>query len=85
MHPLNSASRPSASAPVGAPLDGDYSVHTSDALASGIKIEHPRFGHGVIIAVDTESLDHKITVQFANVDTKVLLLKFAKFKIINSI
>lgn len=57
-------------------------THRSDELSQGMMIEHPRFGNGKILAIDTNSTDHKITVQFSNVDTKVLLLKFAKFKIL---
>lgn len=58
-------------------------IHTSDQLERGMTIEHSRFGRGVITDIDTASTDHKITVQFSNVDTKVLLLKFAKFTIID--
>ena len=57
-------------------------LHTPDELNVGMTIEHSRFGRGVITAIDTESFDPKITVMFSNVDTKVLLLKFAKFSIV---
>ncbi len=57
-------------------------LHTASELKVGMEIEHSRFGHGVITEIDTGSLDHKIRVQFSNVDSKVLLLKFAKFTIL---
>ena len=63
-------------------VSGEFSIHPSSALKTGMVIEHPRFGQGTIEAIDTEAIDHKVKVRFANVDTKVLLLKFAKFKII---
>lgn len=63
---------------------GNLLTHTAGELSVGMKIEHSRFGHGTITNIDTTSIDHKITVQFSNVDTKVLLLKFAKFNIIES-
>lgn len=69
--------------PASAPSADGADIHRSSELSTGMLIEHPRFGRGTIIAIDTQSFDHKITVQFANVDTKVLLLKFAKFKIID--
>lgn len=59
-------------------------THSASELSVGMNIEHSRFGRGVIMDIDTSSLDHKITVRFSNVDTKVLLLKFAKFNILQS-
>lgn len=62
--------------------DSQNLLHNSSELTTGMMIEHTRFGKGKIVKIDTGSPDHKITVQFSNVETKVLLLKFAKFKII---
>ena len=45
-------------------------------------IEHERFGRGTVIELDTAGTDAKIVVKFDNLDTKTLLLKFAKFKIV---
>ena len=64
-------------------VSAEYCIHQSSMLKPGMKIEHPRFGQGVIESVDTDAIDHKVKVRFANVDTKVLLLKFAKFKILD--
>lgn len=61
---------------------GSVLTHKAAELAPGMTIEHSRFGRGVIQSIDTDSNDHKMTVMFSNADTKVLLLKFAKFNII---
>jgi DNA helicase-2/ATP-dependent DNA helicase PcrA len=47
-----------------------------------MQISHSRFGMGVIVTIDTDSTDARITVDFDNVGIKTLLLKFAKFNII---
>ncbi len=74
--------REAASRPTPQP-DSNNLIHSSSELSVGMNIEHTRFGKGKIVKIDTEAHDHKITVQFSNVETKVLLLKFAKFKIID--
>lgn len=50
-------------------------------LKAGTRINHLRFGDGTIVEVVTEP-EAKITVDFDNTGRKVLLLKFAKYKII---
>lgn len=62
--------------------ESDFTLHSSAELSTGQKIEHSRFGLGVITSVDSSGTDCKISVQFKNADTKILLLKFARFKII---
>ncbi len=62
--------------------DGDYVLHSASELTEGCMIEHNRFGEGVITNIDTSSGDAKIDVDFGEVGTRKLLLKFAKFKIL---
>ncbi len=62
---------------------GGFGLHTPEELNAGMKIVHERFGAGTILEVDTSASNARIVVQFKNLDTKTLLLKFAKFKIIN--
>ncbi len=62
---------------------GGFGLHTPEELNVGMKIVHERFGAGTILEVDTSASNARIVVQFKNLDTKTLLLKFAKFKIIN--
>lgn len=47
----------------------------------GSRIEHERFGKGVIIAITGDAADTRITVKFDNAGERVLLLKFAKFSL----
>lgn len=61
---------------------GNATQHTSAELKTGMKIRHQRFGDGIIEDIDTSNADHRIRVRFSNVDTKTLLLKFAKFTIL---
>ena len=51
-------------------------------LREGSKIEHQRFGIGVVTKIEGSGENTKATVEFRNTGTKQLLLKFAKFKII---
>jgi DNA helicase-2/ATP-dependent DNA helicase PcrA len=51
-------------------------------LHEGTSIEHKRFGIGTVIKIEGTGENTKATVEFKNTGTKQLLLKFAKFKII---
>ena len=50
-------------------------------LSEGSVIDHIRFGAGTVKRIDTSGSDAKIVVDFEEVGTKTLLLKFAKFTI----
>ena len=50
-------------------------------LVVGSQIEHSRFGRGKVVALAGSGPDAKATVEFENVGTKHLLLRFAKFTI----
>ena len=52
-------------------------------LKEGVFILHNRFGRGEILRLEGTGDNTKATVQFENVGTKQLLLKFAKFKVID--
>jgi len=51
-------------------------------LREGNVIEHQRFGVGTVIKVEGGGENTKATVQFQNVGTKQLLLKFARYKVL---
>lgn len=51
-------------------------------LQVGMSIEHQRFGIGKVMKLEGTGENAKATVDFRNLGTKVLLLKFAKFNII---
>ncbi len=57
--------------------------HTAAELAEGIRVEHAKFGAGTISAIDTSMADARITVDFDNTGRRVLLLKFARFQILD--
>ena len=63
-----------------APPAQDTVVHS---LREGMTIEHQRFGIGTVLKVEGKGENEKATVEFRNVGTKQLLLKFAKFKVID--
>ena len=52
------------------------------SIVEGNVIEHERFGIGNVIKVEGTGENTKATVQFKNVGTKQLLLKFARYKVI---
>lgn len=54
----------------------------SGRLVEGAKIEHQRFGVGTVLKLEGSGENAKATVQFVNSGTKQLLLKFAKFTLI---
>ena len=51
-------------------------------LREGMTIEHQRFGIGKVLKVEGSGENEKATIEFRNVGTKQLLLKFAKFTIL---
>lgn len=61
---------------------GGASLHNSSELSVGMVIEHQIFGRGTIEEIDREQPDHRIRVTFDNTGQKVLMLKFARFKIV---
>ncbi|MDE5745451.1 MAG: UvrD-helicase domain-containing protein [Paramuribaculum sp.] len=61
---------------------GAEDKHNVDSLSEGMRIEHSRFGTGTITGVDTSQAEARITVEFDNTGSKLLLLKFARFKIL---
>lgn len=56
-------------------------LHSVESLAIGMRIEHSTFGHGTITDI-SKGVNDSIAVKFDNVGNKKLLLKFARFKII---
>lgn len=59
-------------------------IHTVNDLRVGMTIEHNRFGKGTIITIDANNPSGaRIIVNFRNVEIKTLLLKFARFAIID--
>lgn len=59
-------------------------AQTPNSLQPGTIIEHERFGIGTVIRVEGQGENTKATVEFRNLGTKQLLLKFARFKIVKA-
>lgn len=53
------------------------------ALKEGCKIEHQRFGVGIVRKIEGQGENAKATVEFQNSGVKRLLLKYAKYTILN--
>lgn len=58
-------------------------ANDSSALREGQHIRHERFGEGVVQKVEGAEDNRKATVCFANAGTKQLLLKFARFSVLD--
>ena len=77
------AAKPAAQNTAATDTAGDFSIHDSDELQSGMTILHPRFGKGTITDVDRANpAGPRIQVNFSVTEVKTLLLRFAKFKIL---
>ncbi len=63
--------------------DNGFSIHTADDIWEGCIILHQRFGRGKITLIDSSGKDEKIDVMFEDGQPRKLLLKFAKFQILN--
>ena len=56
---------------------------SSCGLQEGMKIEHQRFGRGTVLKIEGTGENTKATVEFVHSGTKQLLLKYAKFTLID--
>ena len=61
-----------------AAANGQAAVPSSCGYSVGDRVEHPKFGAGVIEQIETLMSDHKLVVLFENGEHKTLLAKFAK-------
>lgn len=62
--------------------DPRFTTHTVDQLRTGMAISHSTHGRGIITRIDTEATEPRIEVNFNGPGQKVLLLKFARFEIL---
>ncbi len=56
---------------------------SSCGLQEGMKIEHQRFGRGTVLKIEGSGENTKATVEFVHSGTKQLLLKYAKFTVVD--
>ena len=59
----------------------DFKPSDTSQLEQGMKVEHPKFGYGQVLIIDTDGANRKAKVMFDNFGEKTLLLSFAKLKI----
>lgn len=64
------------------PADPNFIADPISKLAAGQKIEHDRFGFGHILSIEGDPLNLKAVVDFNEGGRKILLLKFAKLRIV---
>ncbi|MEQ8302138.1 MAG: 3'-5' exonuclease [Cyclobacteriaceae bacterium] len=59
----------------------DFAPSDTSNLKEGMKVEHPKFGYGVVTAMDESGANRKAKINFSDFGEKTLLLSFAKLKI----
>ncbi len=64
-------------------VSADFKPSDTSGLAEGMKVEHPKFGFGEVMKMETEGANRKAKVLFDNFGEKTLLLSFAKLRILN--
>ena len=79
----NRSSSVSSTSSVSTSTGSSSSGSSFGALKEGRKIEHQRFGVGVVRKIEGQGENAKATVEFQNSGTKQLLLKYAKYTILD--
>ncbi|WP_291036143.1 ATP-dependent helicase [Dyadobacter sp. 50-39] len=74
--------RPVATAATSHVPSADFVPTDTFDLAEGDKVEHLKFGFGVVTKMDVNGTDRKATVRFDLVGEKTLLLSFAKLRVL---
>ncbi|MCS6795817.1 MAG: UvrD-helicase domain-containing protein [Raineya sp.] len=59
----------------------DFKPSDTTYLAPGMRVEHLKFGFGLVLEIQGEDKDRKARIQFDEVGEKTLLLSFAKLKV----
>ena len=80
--PSYTSPKPKPSASAASSSSSLKPASSSSSLREGCKIEHQRFGIGEVLKLEGSGENAKATVAFTHAGTKQLLLKFAKYTII---
>lgn len=84
MHSSHPASRGTGSSAASVSSSTASSAGSSSCgLQEGMKIEHQRFGRGTVLKIEGTGENTKATVEFVHSGTKQLLLKYAKFTVVD--
>jgi DNA helicase-2/ATP-dependent DNA helicase PcrA len=62
----------------------DFKPSDISGLQAGMSIEHPKFGFGTVIQVESAGPDRKARISFKDFGEKTLLLSFAKLRILDN-
>lgn len=62
-------------------VSDNFKPSDTSQLQEGMKVEHPKFGFGKVVKMDTDGANRKAKVLFDNFGEKTLLLSFAKLRI----
>jgi len=81
-HPASRSTGSSASS-VSSSSTASSAGSSSCGLQEGMKIEHQRFGRGTVLKIEGTGENTKATVEFVHSGTKQLLLKYAKFTVVD--
>lgn len=76
--------KPASSAPSPRSFDADFAPVSVLDMKVGQRIEHNRFGFGVIRQISGTGTDLKAKIAFDNFGEKILLLKYAKIRLVES-
>ena len=79
----NRSSSVSSTSSVSSSAGSSSSGSSFGALKEGCKIEHQRFGVGIVRKIEGQGENAKATVEFQNSGVKQLLLKYAKYTILD--
>ena len=83
-HSSHPASRSTGSSAASVSSSAASSAGSSSCgLQEGMKIEHQRFGRGTVLQIEGTGENTKATVEFVHSGTKQLLLKYAKFTVVD--
>ena len=74
--------QPRTAAPPPPPLDPNFEPDDTSNLQAGNVVIHQRFGKGNVLQMEGIGDNRKATIEFGEAGKKVLVLKFAKLKII---
>lgn len=83
-HSSHPASRSTGSSAASVSSSAASSAGSSSCgLQEGMKIEHQRFGRGTVLKIEGTGENTKATVEFVHSGAKQLLLKYAKFTVVD--
>ena len=82
-HPASRGTGSSAASVSSSSAAASSAGSSSCGLQEGMKIEHQRFGRGTVLKIEGTGENTKATVEFVHSGTKQLLLKYAKFTVVD--